>query len=95
MEFSKRIAGEIDQTVWLQIDPKIVETPGTLFCSRVSNSDGATTVRLEDLTIEDMDAEIVFRFNDWKNPVVRERLNAAQKYELLIPNMIPAELIEF
>ena len=89
------MSGEIDDTIWLSIPPSIILSDGVLFCSRVSNSDGAEVIPISRITPQEFDAEVVLKRTDWKDPIIRDRLNAAKKYEILIPNSIPPEMINF
>jgi len=95
MQFAKSISGEVEDTVWLSIPPSVITLPGVLFCSRVSNSDGAEIIPVSEITAQSFDAEVVLKRTDWKDPVIRQRINAAKKYEILVPNKIAPELIEF
>lgn len=95
MQFAKNISGEIEDTVWLSIPPEIITRDGVLFCSRVSNSDGAEVIPISEITKQQFDAEVILKRTDWKDPLIRERLNMAKKYEVLVPNFILPEFIEF
>ena len=93
MQFSKEMAGELEETKWLNISPEVVTFEGALFCSKVSNADGAVTIPLTDLTGDDLDVEIIFKRTDWRDASVRERINLARKYEILIPKHVPSSMI--
>jgi len=93
MQFAKALAGEINDTSWLKISPDIVTEPGVLFCSRLANSNDAVTKRIDQITLDDFDADIVLKYTDWNDPRIRERLEVTKKYEILIPNSVEIKYI--
>jgi hypothetical protein len=40
-----------------------------------------------------LDADVIYNRRDWKDAAVKKRLNAARRYELLIPVEVPLNLI--
>jgi len=40
-----------------------------------------------------IDFEILYTRTDWKNPAIKARLDQAEKYELLVPQVIPLTYI--
>lgn len=63
-----------------------------MFCGDVSNKSGVTIHSLEEA--KDMiDFEVLYTKTDWRNPQINERLQQAEKCEVLVPGFIPLELI--
>jgi hypothetical protein len=40
-----------------------------------------------------IDFEVLYTRTNWSDPQVKQRLQAAEKYEILVPRSIPLELI--
>jgi hypothetical protein len=40
-----------------------------------------------------MDFNVLYTRTNWNDPVVQQRLQAAEKYEILVPRAIPLDLI--
>ncbi|MDE0412180.1 MAG: hypothetical protein OXI37_08215 [Gammaproteobacteria bacterium] len=43
--------------------------------------------------IPQLDTEVLYSRTDWSNPEIQNRLQAAEKLEVLVPNAVPRELI--
>lgn len=91
MEYVAREEGRLGDTVFIKVHTSVLEIPGILFCNDVSNKSGATTFGFSE--IEKLDLEVCYRRLDWTNPDIKARLKAAKKYELLIPDSVPANLL--
>lgn len=92
MEYAARQDGRILDAHYLRIDANILMLPGVKFAFGVAN---AAEARVVDLTeaLPDVDAEVLYRRTDWHDPEVQRRLRAAEKYEILVPQAIPPEMI--
>ena len=95
MEFAKRWAGESDATSWIKVNPDVVLQPGVLFSAKMSNANDAEIKALADIGKSDFDYGVVFKFADWSDPDIRDRLQKTKKYEILIPDSIPTGLLTF
>lgn len=92
MEFAARQRGDISESRFLVVDRSVIHRPGVLFFPDVSNKAGVTGLTLEQAA-EAMDFEVVYERTNWRDPVVKQRLKASKKYELLIPGAIaPSEI---
>jgi hypothetical protein len=92
MEYLARRDGRIESTAWLSINLGILTTPGVLYSAGVSNKAGM--VHLPVAEAHDLiDCEVLYTKTDWKQPEIRERLLAAKKCEILIPDHIPLAYI--
>ncbi len=92
MEYRAKNDGQIERTAWLEIDPSVLERPGVLFCPGISNKAGMTTHSLAEAA-EMIDFDVLYTRLDWKDPQVRERLHDAERYEFLIPDLIPIKYV--
>jgi hypothetical protein len=94
MEYIARSEGRIVNTAWLSVDRSVIERPGVLFCPDVSNKTGVKPVPIADAA-EMIDLEVLYNYINWKeNPEAFSRRQAAEKYEILIPNKIPFKYFE-
>jgi hypothetical protein len=92
MEHVARQQGRIGDTVFLQIHPSVLDWEGVLFCPVMANSNNATFHGMEEARGM-IDFEVLYSYTNWKDPAVQERLQAAEKYEILVPRAIPLDLI--
>lgn len=92
MEFRAREAGRIVDSIFLHVHPEVLELEGVMFTSEVSNKAGVTIHSLEEA--KDMvDFEVLYTRTNWRDPQIKERLQQAEKCEILVPDFIPLELI--
>lgn len=92
MEWIARQQGRIEDSVFLRISPEVLKIPGTLIVDTVSNRADAIPKPAEEI-IGKLDLKVIYTRTDWKDPAIQERLKTARKYEILIPNHIPLNLI--
>ena len=58
----------------------------------VSNKSGIVP-EAPDEVLENLDLEVIYRRTNWKDASVMERLKAAEKFEILVPDQVPLEYI--
>jgi ssDNA thymidine ADP-ribosyltransferase, DarT len=92
MEYLARQDGRIEDTIFLQIHPTVLQFQGVLFTSDVSNKSGIIPCSIDEAK-DKIDFEVLYTRTDWSDPTVRQRLSQAEKYEVLVPEMIPLNLI--
>jgi hypothetical protein len=92
MEYRAREDGRIESSVFLRIAAEVLHTPGVLFTADVSNKSGVETLSLSE-ALEQLDLEAVYTRLDWSDPVVKERRLVARKYEILVPTLVPSQMI--
>lgn len=92
MEYAARQDGRITDTVFLQIDSSVMQFEGVRFTDDVANKAGVESVAIADAQAL-IDFEILYTAKDWKDPAVRARLAQAEKYEVLVPHVIPLAYI--
>lgn len=84
--------GRIPSPYWLKIDPSVLLLPGVYFCPEVANRAGATFLDSAQ-AVTGIDWEVLFTRTDWSNPATMQRRRAAEKSQVLVPNMIPLDKI--
>ena len=92
MEFRAREEGRIRDSVFLSVHPDVLSWEGVRYCPDVSNKVGVAHYPMAE-GIEMIDFEVLYTRTDWKDPHVQARLQMAEKCEILVPAIIPLELI--
>jgi len=59
----------------------------------IANANGAKKLPVKD-AIPLLDLDVLYKFTDWKKPEVQERKKTVNKYEILVPDTVPANLIK-
>ena len=93
MEYRAKQDNRIIQSVFLEIDPKIINCEGVFFCPDVSNKAGTPRLTIAE-ACKVMDFEVIYKRTDWRDPMIQERRKQAKKYELLVPIDIPLNMIK-
>lgn len=93
MEYIARCReGRIQRSIFLEIDAAVLDFDGVLFTEDVSNKHGVEPRSLDEAE-ELIDFEILGGDIDYKDQNDLARLRQAEKYEILVPELIPMELI--
>jgi hypothetical protein len=92
MEYIAKRDGRIVEATFLEVSQKVLEIGGTLYSPGVSNKSGMAHVPIAQAH-GSIDFEVLYGGLDWTNPEVKERLQAAEKCEILVPGFVPAEMI--
>ncbi len=92
MEFIARQEGRIGDSIFLQVHPKVIHWKGVLFCPGMANTNGITFHGI-DVARGMIDYDVLYSRTNWSDPQVQQRLQAAEKYEILVPRAIPLDLI--
>jgi hypothetical protein len=92
MEYVARQAGRIGDTIFLQIHADVLLWEGVKFTPDVSNKSGVQTYTMEQAR-KMIDFEVLYTRTNWKDSEIQKRLQQAEKCEILIPRLIPIELI--
>ncbi len=92
MEFRARQAGRIIDSIFLEIHPDVLQRPGVLFTPDVANKSGVETYSIEEAR-QMIDFQVLYTRTNWSDPQIQERLQQAEKYEILVPHGIPLNLI--
>jgi len=91
MEFLAREEGRIDP-IWLEISTDVLDIPGILYCASVANQAGAVYLSTAE-AIKTLDFDHMYNFHDFTVEENKIRHNLTQKYEILVPALIPLAYI--
>jgi hypothetical protein len=92
MEHVAREKNHIGETIFLNIDSKVLALPGVKYTPDVSNKSGVESCSLEEAKSK-IDFIALFTYTNWNDPVLQQRRQTAEKCEILIPDHIPLNLI--
>ena len=92
MLFIAQEDGRITNPVWLRINTSVLFEPSVRFSSDVSNKSGVEIYDLE-MAKNKIDFEILFTYMDWRDADIQKRRQAAEKSEILVPNIVPIDKI--
>lgn len=92
MEYVARQEGRIGDTIFLQVHASVIQWEGVLFVPGMANTTGIQGYKMEEAQ-EMIDFEVLYTRTAWSDPAIQLRLQAAEKYEILVPRAIPLELI--
>jgi hypothetical protein len=88
MEFLARQEGRIQDSIFLEIHPSVLQWPGAMFTPDVSNKSGVSTHTIAQAGTM-IDFQVLYTRTDWTDPVIQQRLKQAEKCEILVPMLIP------
>ena len=89
MELVARQEGRIADAVYLQVQPEVLALDGVLYTPDVANKSGVESYTLDEAR-EMIDFEILYTRTDWNDPEIQERLQRAERSEILVPHKIPS-----
>ena len=92
MKFLAQQAGRLPNARYLSIKPEVLLIPGTRIALGVANANDVEILPVAD-AVDRLDREVLYTRTDWKDPAVNLRLRTAEKFEVLIPNAVPRDLI--
>lgn len=79
--------GRISKIVWIRINPEVLLLPNVMFAPDIAIKTGVTVSPISN-SIDDIDWDVIYTRMDWKNPSIKSRLDAAERYEILVPDSI-------
>lgn len=92
MEYVARQQGRIQDSIFLQVHASVLNWDGVLFVPGMANTNGITFHTVDEAR-DMIDYEVLYTRTNWSDPEVQQRLQAAEKYEILVPRAIPLDLI--
>lgn len=93
MEHVARVEGRIVSSIFLSIHTDALQIAGVRFTGGVSNKTDVETHSIEDaMGIIDFDM-LYGGWKDWNDPDIQARLQRVEKYEILVPDHVPFNLI--
>lgn len=87
--------GRLKDSVYLKISPEIIKAAGTLISFGVANAANARHVPVPE-AVREFDVkylEVLYNWTNWSDPEVNRRLQTAQKFEILVPDIVPKDMI--
>jgi len=78
--------------VYLEIDPNVIKLPAVMITSAPSNQNGVQRVAAA-TALDGLDLEVIYKRTDWSDAAIKARLQAAEKYEILIPGSLAKQYI--
>lgn len=92
MEYRARQEGRIADSIFLHISAEVLQWDGSRFTPDVSNKSGVESYTIEQARSM-IDFDVLYTRTDWRDQAIKQRLQQAEKYEILVPRSIPLELI--
>lgn len=92
MKFLAQQDGRLPNPRYLAIKPEVLQIQGTRIAFGVANANNVEILPIAD-AIDRLDAEVLYTRTNWNDPAVNQRLRAAEKFEVLIPDAVPRDLI--
>ncbi len=92
MEFVARQQGRIADSIFLQVHASVVHWDGVLFVPGMANTNNIAFHPMDQARTM-IDFEVLYQRTNWSDPQIQQRLQAAEKYEILVPRVIPLDLI--
>lgn len=92
MKYLAHQDGRLPNPRYLAIKPEVLHIPGVMIAFGVANANDVEILPIAD-AVDRMDTEVLYTRTDWRDPAVNLRLKTAEKFEALIPNAVPRELI--
>ena len=93
MEYRAREDGRLENTTFLRVSPEVLKKDGIRIADGVAYAHDANIYDDFEQAAQELDWEVLFTRMDWKQPEIKGRLLRAKKYELLVPDHIPTDLI--
>jgi len=92
MEYAARKDGRINESTFLQIDPRVLDKNGVLFTDDVSNKAGVQIYTL-DQAADIIDFEVLHTTPNWSDEEFKKRIRKVEKCEILVPDFVSIDLI--
>lgn len=93
MSWSAKQDGRLVDPRYLGITPEVLQIQGVKFSLDIANKKDVEVLNL-DGNLHRLDLQVIYQKMNWKDPEISARLKAAEKYEILVPNYIPLEMIK-
>jgi ssDNA thymidine ADP-ribosyltransferase, DarT len=92
MKYLAQRDGRLPNPKYLGISPNVLKIDGVKIAFGVANANNVE-ILLVNNAIERIDIEVIYKRTDWTNPEIQQRLRAAEKFEVLVPDVVPRDLI--
>lgn len=85
--------GRIQRAVYLPVDPSIIRLPGVRYSAGVAVKTGVHICDIAE-AVNIIDYQVLYTRMDWNVAEIQERLQAAEKCEILVPDHVPMNYLE-
>lgn len=85
--------GRISEPQYLHIHIDVLKIEGVKITLEVANKAGVELLDVED-GLEQLDKEVLYTQTKWDDPDIQSRLQKAEKCEILVPKVVPINLIK-
>lgn len=92
MKFLAQRDGRLPNPRYLGIHPEVLKIEGTRIAFGIANANDVEILPVEE-AVQKLDVEVLYDRTNWSDPTVQLRLQAAEKFEVLVPNSVPIDLI--
>ena len=87
-------SGRIQKVVYIHVARDILEQPGVLFVPGLANTTGIPTYPIAEAVTQTLiDFESLYSWTDWSDSAIQARRQQAEKYEILVPDVIHLDRI--
>jgi hypothetical protein len=98
MEYRAKSDGRIETSIFVPVSGQVLELPGVRFVPGMSNKVGIETYTLKDAIrdgqLEAADLDALYKWTDWSTGDNYNRRVRAEKFEIIVPDFVPLDLIE-
>jgi hypothetical protein len=98
MEYRARTAGRIESSIFISVSNKVLELDGVRFVPGMSNTTGIETYPLEEAVrdghLDELHVDALYTRTDWSVAENYNRRVRAEKFEIIVPDFIPLELLK-
>ena len=92
MKYLAQKDGRLPEPRYLAIKPAVLKMEGMRIAFGVANANEVEILPVAD-ALEQLDVEVLYTRTDWTNAAIQQRLTAAEKLEVLVPDVVPRKLI--
>lgn len=92
MKFLAQRDGRLPNPRYLRIQPEVLKIEGTCIAFGVANANEVEILPVAE-AVQKLDVEVLYERTNWSDPAVQQRLQAAEKFEVLVPHNVPIDLI--
>lgn len=86
------VSGRMPNPQYLPVDPDILKVEGVKITLDVANKAGTELYDVED-GLDNLDMRVLYTRTNWDDAQIQERLQKAEKCEILVPDIVPIDLI--
>lgn len=92
MKYLANKEGRLPNPRYLKIAPEVLSIPGVKIAFGVANANTTNILPVAE-AVPMLDIDVIYTWTNWSDPEVYQRLKAAEKMEVLVPNGVPRNLI--